>query len=387
MAEQTQGSTQPDNGGVVSQKIIDQPFYIKAPIILLGLYLLFYGLYCLKDVMVPLFFAGLIAILLNPLVNKMVNRGLPVSIAILISLLIFSVIIGGLIFFLSSQIVQFSEMLPEMKEKLVELYHNVQTWLSEKFGFSFKMQEDMMKNATGGGQGIVGQTLGSILSFLGITFLLPVYVFLLLYYKPLIQQFIFESFNWRHSEKIATVLTETKSAIQSYVVGLLLEMAIVAALNSTALFLIGVKYALLLGCLGALLNLIPYIGGLVAIALPVLISLVTSDGYMQPIYIIGAYLLIQLVDNNFIVPKVVSSKVSVNALVSIIVVLLGGALWGVPGMFLSIPFTAVLKVIFDHIDDLKPWGKLLGDDMPDRNIVGHRLTLARRILNIYARKK
>lgn len=376
---------EPTQPGV--QKVIDQPFYIKAPIILLGLYLFFYGLYVLDDVMIPIFFAALIATLLNPLVNKMVNRGMPVSIAILLGLLLFAILIGGLIFFLSSQIVQFSEMWPEMKQKLLDLYHQGQVWLNEKFGFSFKMQEDLLKDASGNTKGMVGQTLTSILSFLGITFLLPVYVFLLLYYKPLIQQFIFESFNWRHSEKIASVLTETKSAIQSYVVGLLVEMAIVAAMNTTALLLLGVKYALLLGCIGALLNLIPYIGGLVAIALPVLISLVTSDSYWQALYIILAYMIIQLVDNNIIVPRVVSSKVSVNALVSIVVVLLGGALWGVPGMFLSIPFTAVLKVIFDHIDGLEPWGKMLGDEMPDRNIVGHKLTLARRIMNIYVRKK
>ncbi len=370
-----------------TQRIIDQPFYIKAPLVLLGLYLFFYGLYVLDDVMIPIFFAALIATLLNPLVNKLVSKGLPVSIAILVGLLLFAIFIGGLVFFLSSQIAQFSEMWPEMKQKLLDIYHQGQLWLNQKFGFSFKAQEDLLKSATGADKGMVGQTLTGILSFLGVTFLLPVYVFLLLYYKPLIQQFIFESFNWRHSEKIASVLTETKSAIQSYVVGLLLEMVIVAALNTTALLLLGVKYALLLGCMGALLNLIPYIGGLVAIALPVLISLVTSDSNWQALYIILAYMVIQLVDNNIIVPRVVSSKVSVNALVSIVVVLLGGALWGIPGMFLSIPFTAVLKVVFDHIDDLQPWGKMLGDEMPDRNIVGYKLTLARRIMNIYVRKK
>ena len=95
-----------------------------------------------------------------------------------------------------------------------------------------------------------------------------------------------------------------------------------------------------------------------------LISFITKDGYTTPLLIIGAYMVIQFLDNNIIVPRVVSSKVSVNALISILVVLLGGTLWGVSGMFLSIPFVAVLKIIFDRIDELKPWGKLLGDAMP-----------------------
>ena len=76
------------------------------------------------------------------------------------------------------------------------------------------------------------------------------------------------------------------------------------------------------------------------------------------------YYIIQLIDNNYIVPKIVASKVKINALVSIIAVLAFGVLWGVPGMFVSIPLTAVAKLVFDRIDPLKPWGFLLGDTMP-----------------------
>ncbi len=145
----------------------------------------------------------------------------------------------------------------------------------------------------------------------------------------------------------------------------MIETSIIAALNSAALLILGVKYGLLLGVIGAILNLIPYIGGLIAIILPVLISFITKDGITTPLLIVGAYMLIQFADNNIIVPRIVSSKVSVNALISILIVLLGGTLWGVSGMFLSIPFVAVLKIIFDRIDELKPWGKLLGDKMPE----------------------
>ena len=142
-----------------------------------------------------------------------------------------------------------------------------------------------------------------------------------------------------------------------------------AILNSTALLLLGVKYAILLGVLGALLNILPYIGGLVAIILPVLIATVTKDGYNTQIGIIIAYGVIQFIDNNFLVPYLVSSKVKINALVSIVIVLMGGALWGIPGMFMSIPFIGVLKIVFDSVPELKPWGKLLGDVVPTGNIL------------------
>jgi len=137
-----------------------------------------------------------------------------------------------------------------------------------------------------------------------------------------------------------------------------------AALNTTALLILGIDYALLLGIVGALLNVIPYIGGLVAVALPMMVALVTKSTPWYAFYVMAAYYFIQLIDNNYIVPKIVASQVKINALFSIIVVLAGNALWGIPGMFLSIPLLAIVKLICDNIEPLKPWGFLLGDTMP-----------------------
>ena len=144
----------------------------------------------------------------------------------------------------------------------------------------------------------------------------------------------------------------------------MIEAAIVATLNSVGLLILGIDYAILLGIIGAFLNVIPYIGGLVAVALPMLIALATKTSPFYPLYVLAIYYFIQLIDNNYIVPKIVASKVKINALISILVVLAFGALWGIPGMFLSIPLVGILKVIFDRIESLKPWGFLLGDTMP-----------------------
>jgi predicted PurR-regulated permease PerM len=128
--------------------------------------------------------------------------------------------------------------------------------------------------------------------------------------------------------------------------------------------ILGIDYAILLGVIGALLNVIPYIGGLVSVALPMMVALVTKSSAWYAIYVMAIYYFIQLIDNNYIVPKIVASKVRINALFSIIAVIVGNALWGIPGMFLSIPLLAIIKLIFDHIESLKPWGFLLGDTMP-----------------------
>jgi predicted PurR-regulated permease PerM len=331
------------------------PFYIKAPMVIIGIYLFFYIMFLLQDILVPFAFAGLIAILLNPLYNKFQHWKINKIVAISLTILIAILVLAGILFFLSSQIVQFGEMIPQLEEKTVSLLNDVQRWLSSTFNISIEKQMKMVNDAINGSKAYLGQTLSTVFGILSFFVLIPLYVIL---------NFIFEIFEEDSEEQVAEILKETKSAVQSYIVGLMIEASIIATLNSVALLILGVKYAILLGVIGAILNLIPYIGGIVAILLPVLISFVTKDGYTTPVLIIVAYTVIQFLDNNVIVPRVVSSKVSVNALISILVVLLGGTLWGFSGMFLSIPFVAVLKIIFDRIDELKPWGKLLGDRMP-----------------------
>ncbi|MDE1190543.1 MAG: AI-2E family transporter [Arachidicoccus sp.] len=341
------------------------PFFIKAPLIIIGLYLFFYILYLLQDILMPFAFAALVAVLLNPVYNFLLKKKINKIISIILVILLAVIVVAGLFFFLSSQIMQFDEMIPQLKQKSLSLFHQLQTWLSERFGVSTEKQMKMVNEAVNNSKAVIGQTINTVFGILSYFVLIPLYVFLLLFYKPLLLNFMYEVFEDDDSSRVEEILQETKSAIQSYIVGLLIETCIVAVLNSVALLILGVKYAILLGTIGALLNLVPYLGGIIAIALPVLISIATKDGFSTPILIVAAYMLIQFIDNNILVPRIVSSKVSVNALMSVIIVLLGGTLWGVSGMFLSIPFVAVLKIIFDRIDGLKPWGKLLGDKLPE----------------------
>jgi predicted PurR-regulated permease PerM len=211
---------------------------------------------------------------------------------------------------------------------------------------------------------MITNTIGTLVASLGVIVLVPTYVFMMFYYKPLILDFIFQVFKEENSLRVAEILSETKSAVQSFMQGLMIETAIVCIMNSVALLIIGVPSAIVIGVIGGILNILPYIGGVVAIALPVLMVTITSEGYTEQLLVIGAYAIIQFIDNNILVPRIVSKKVQINALMSIIVVLLGGLLWGIPGMFLSIPFIGVLKIIFDRIEDMKPWGRLLGDEIP-----------------------
>lgn len=344
----------------------EYPFYIKSTIILAGLILFFFALHVLGDILVPVAFACLIAILLNPVTNKL-ERKLPRMIAISCSLLAAMIVVAAIFFFLSRQIASFAESIPALKVKSGVIVADVQQWISHSFGISTDKQVAIMKKELNDSSVYVSQTVSTLLGVTSVLLLIPIYVFFLLYYKPLILDFLFQIFSEKDSLRVAEILSETKIAIQSYVMGLLIEMVIVSAMNSIALLALGVRSAILLGVIGGILNMIPYLGGLVATALPVLMATVYNDGYSIQLGVIAAYLVIQFIDNNILMTRIVSSKVQINALISIIIVLMGGALWGVSGMFLSIPFVAILKIIFDRIEGLKPWGHMLGDKIPEEH--------------------
>lgn len=340
------------------------PFFLRSTVTLFGIILFVYVLFVLRSIMVPLAFALMIAILLNPFVNFITKKGVTRIVSITIALLITILFVAGLCYFISSQVVKFSENLPVLQKKFTVLFHNLQIWLQNNYSLPLYKQRQYIDELGESLKPLIGQTLGTVLGTLSMIVLLPIYVFLMLFYKTLILDFLYEVFAEENSDRVSTVLFQTKNAIQSYMVGLLVEALIVAIMNSIALYLLGVPYALLLGIIGAILNVLPYIGGIIAIALPVLIATVTREGYTTQIGIIIAYSVIQFIDNNILVPRIVSSQVKINALVSLITVLLGGAVWGVSGMFLAIPFVAVLKIIFDRVEGLKPWGKLLGTVVP-----------------------
>jgi predicted PurR-regulated permease PerM len=352
----------------MSIKIKDQPFYVQSTAVLFGIVLLVYVMSQLADILVPLAFAAFLAILLNPLCNWLQRHKLNRAWSIVVAMFIAIGTVTAVFYLLSTQIIQFGDALPMLEKKFSSITINTKQWVSTNFNVPVEKQDQMVKDALHNSQAMVGKTLNGLLATMAIIVLLPVYMFFMLLYKTLILNFLYEVFSEENSKKVSEILGETKGAIQSYIIGLLIETTIVAVLNSTALLLLGVKYGILIGCIGALLNLIPYLGGIIAIALPVLMATVTKDGFSTQLGVILAYIVIQFIDNNILVPRIVSSKVQINALMSIIVVLLGNQLWGLSGMFLSIPFVAVLKIIFDRIDDLKPWGKLLGDNIPTKHI-------------------
>jgi predicted PurR-regulated permease PerM len=344
------------------------PFSLNAPIFCMGLLALVYLLHISQAIVVPIIYSLLLAVMLNPLMNFFLRLGLGRAVSVTITLLIAIIVTSGICFFLISQANLFSESVPKLADKMQDLLHELISWISQTFHVSTdnvnqwitKTKTDLLNHSGAA----IGQTLTTVGGVMIVVFLIPVYIFMILYYQPLLMEFFRQLFGKNNFTDVSEILGQIKTIIQNYLVGLLIEAVIVATLNSIALLAIGIEYAILFGVIGAILNVIPYIGGIIAVALPMFMALASEETLTAPLLVLIAYIVIQFIDNHYIIPKIVASKVKLNALVSIVVVLAGDALWGIPGMFLSIPLTAVIKVIFDRWDSLKPWGYLLGDVMP-----------------------
>ena len=342
------------------------PFYAKTALVFIASFALVFTLYIGQTIIVPIVYATVIAILLNPLVNYFIRKKANKIIAISIAVSLAFLGVAGVLYVVSTQINMISNTYPQLKMKFNLTSIQLVQWVSEKFNVSASKINDWVTvtqtNALS--NFAIGTKLTEAGQLLLTGILLPVYLFMILYYKPLLLEFIRKLFKIEHHKSVVEVLTNSKKIIQNYLVGLFFEMVIIAILNSAGLLILGIDYAVILGITGAILNIIPYIGGIIAIALPMSIAFVTKNSITYPILVFFVYVFIQFIDNHYIIPKIVASRVKLNALVSIIVVLIGNALWGIPGMFLSIPLTAIIKVIFDHIDSLKPWGFLLGNIVP-----------------------
>jgi predicted PurR-regulated permease PerM len=269
---------------------------------------------------------------------------------------------------LLSQTSRFGESWPALVGKFTSILNQTISDAADYFDKDPQKIHDWITKAQGEivnvSTAAIGQTIVVLGNGLVILFLIPFYIFMILFYQPILIEFIRRLSGSKYQSHVKGLVSQIKTVIQRYLVGLFIEAVLMAAMNTAALLMLGIEYAFILGILAALLNVIPYIGGIIAVAMPMMVALVTKPSPWYAFYVLAAYYFIQLIDNHYIVPYIVASKIKINALFSVIVVLVGNALWGIPGMFLSMPLLAIIKLICDHIEPLKPWGFLLGDTMP-----------------------
>lgn len=355
------------------------PFLVKLALAFICLISFGYLLYLGHRLFAPIFFSFLMALLLLPVATWLekkchFKRSLATAVLVVAMLLVFA----GIIFFFSAEISSFAQDWPTLKANGISAFHSLQQWVNEKFHINPNKQINYINNAAekifSTSAVILGGTLtalSSVLLFVSFTLL---FTFFILNYRRVLYAFLVSVFDQEHRPKVEEIIEKVKSIIKKYIAGLLLQMLIVSTLLTIILSILGVKYSVLLGVMSGIFNLIPYVGIFTALALSCLITFATIGG-SKVLFVAIAFLVVHSIDGNYIMPSVVASKVKLNPMISFMGIIIGEMLWGITGMFLCIPFLAILKIVLDRIDGLKPWGMLMGEEGA---ITKHKLHLLSR---------
>ena len=347
------------------------PLTVRRAIEITGLFFLGWIIVLAQGLLAPLLMAFFISIMLLPVYRFFKVRGVPDVLGIVISLLALVVVFGLIIWFFSSQVANLISDFPVIKENVTRHLSTLSGWVEERTPFSTDEQLKFINEQSAKLLDYAGTLLGgaagsvtSVVVFLG---LLPIYIFLILFYKNLLLRFVFLWFPPERHEKVEETLREMQVIIKSYLFGLLIQVTYMTILLGGILLLIGIKHALLIGLIFAFLNLIPYVGALLGNIIGVLLTLASSSELWPIVTVLGVIAGVQFLDNNILMPRIVGSKVRINALATIVGVVVGGEIAGITGMFLSLPIIAVLKVVFDRTENFKQWGVLFGDEKPERS--------------------
>lgn len=342
------------------------PFYAKLALVLISILCIGYLSIIGKEILSPLIFAFLFAILLFPLASFFQYKlHLPRSMSALLSVIIFTAGILGVIYLIGTQMTTLASDFPLLKKQVIDSLADLRVWLQERFNMNASKQMDYVHQATekalSASGAVIGQTVLSVSSMMLFLVFLFIYTFFIIFHRRLLMNFLVSAFSEEHSTTVQEISLHIQYIIKKYIVGLFFQMLIVASLACIVLSILGVKYGILLGIIIGVFNIIPYVGIFSALLLSSLITFATV-GASKALIVVICVFVIHLIDSNYIMPTIVGSKVKINALVTVLGVFLGEMLWGISGMFLSIPVIAIIKIIFDRVETLKPWGMLLGDE-------------------------
>ena len=340
------------------------PFNVRLTFTLLSILLIIYIARLGHELIVPLIFALLVSIMLLPLATQLEKWRFSRGAAALTVILLFVIALAGVLTLLISQMGNFVADFPELQTQLLKSLNSLQVWVNAHFHINSRKQmnylEQFAMGTLGSATTFLSTALYSVSSLIIFVIFVLLYSFFLLFYRNMLVSFLIRVFNDEHREKLHDVIVQTQFIIKGYVTGLMIEMIVVAIVNCTIFWILGIKYAMLLGIMAAILNIIPYLGIYIAIVISMLITL-TNSAVPTTLQVGICLLLVHFLDSNILLPRIVGSKVKINALITILGVVAGNLIWGVSGMFLAIPIIAILKIVFEHIDYMHPWALLMGD--------------------------
>jgi predicted PurR-regulated permease PerM len=362
------------------------PFFIKYFIFLASTVLTCYVLVISTPILNSLLPACILALLLSPFCTRLERLKIPRSLSTILAILLVLVILAALSFFFSSQVGAITSNMESLVDTFISLFDKLQLWTAQKLGIQPQEQiayfksslMALMKDSTAFFSSTVSATAGFFTTLVLFIFAL----FFFLYYRSFLVSFLFQLFRQENHDRVADIFTKIQKVVKKYILGLFLVILTMATLNIIGLLIIGIKHAVFFGVLAALLTIIPYVGILIGSTLPILFALATTNSLWYPIGVLIVFVIVQFLEGNFITPNIIGTQVSINPFAAILGLFIGGLLFGVIGVVFALPILAILKVVCDEIDSLKPIGFVLGNP-PGRK----EARLQKKLLKLWKKKK
>jgi predicted PurR-regulated permease PerM len=337
---------------------------LRTASILIILVICFVILSWAQDVIVPLLFSVIFSSMLFPICFRLEKWGCHKGLSAFVSVLVAGVVTAFFLTVVATQVVHLVGRAPQFVERISTLVDKVETMVAQQFHIEKSTQADhvhaqvnkLMDNSSAYFSSFTAFATNMLSQFL----LILLFSFFLLYLRVFFLEFFYKVFASAEKLLIDDTMQKIYAVIQDYLSGLIKVICIIGTLNTIGLWALGIESPLFFGFLGGLLVVIPYIGILIGATLPLIVALVTKDSYWYAGGVLGVFLFVHILEGNLITPYVVGSKVSINPLVAVFSLLLFGKLWGLSGLILALPVTAICKIIFDTLPGFKAVGFLLG---------------------------
>jgi predicted PurR-regulated permease PerM len=329
--------------------------------LVLAIVILYFG----KSLFIPLSYAMLISFILYPVCKWMEQKGIHPSVAIGISLITVALLFAMIVFLLFTQILQFSSEWQTLERKLQETLHQLSVFWTNQFGVNEDNQLIYIRNTVNNSSSqiftFLKNTVYSFSESLYYFLIIPIFSGLMLFYRQLLIKALYLLFPLDKKEMIHEIIIETIHEYYKFIKGMLVVYTIVGILNSIGLAIIGIPYPILFGFTASLLTFIPYVGIMVSSLLPITIAWITFNSIWYPLGVITVFSVVQILEAYIIFPYAVGSRLKINTLAILVVIIVGGIIWGASGMILFIPFISIIKLVADRTESLKTLAVLLSD--------------------------
>lgn len=340
------------------------PLIVRMTFVLLFLLISYYMLTEFKNYLAPLTLGVLFAYLLFPLANLLETHRVPRILANILSIIVGLSAIYGIAFFFYKQFGVFLEDIPLLKKRALVNIHTIFNTMENFLGIETGEIKPKVNELVQGVLNTSGQdyksTFGATFHTLFTIFIMPVYIFFLLFYRDKFKEVILMLVPSKKHPIAVRIISDINQLTVRYMTGIFIVVSILVILNSAGFLIIGLDHAILLGFIAAIMNFIPYYGTIIGYAFPLLFSIFIMDSPAYAVLVVIQFVVVQFTENNILTPNIVGSQVNINPFMIILAITLGGFIWGVTGMFIAIPLVAALRVLGDNIEELAPLGFLLG---------------------------